>query len=62
MDMVDGLEALGSLIKKGALLTGRIVSASSELLVSLFDYFWRRWEDKRLHHPKPPLWPLGKQK
>ena len=62
MDMVDGLEALGGLIKKGALLTGRIISASSELLVSLFDSFWRRWEDKRLRHPKAPLGPLGKQK
>lgn len=52
MEMVDSLEALGSLIKKGALLTGRIVSASGELLVSLFDYFWRRWEGTRLCRPK----------
>lgn len=52
MDLIDGLEVLGTLIKKGVLLTGRIVSASSELLVSLFDYFWRRWESKRLCRPK----------
>ncbi|MGG1661221.1 hypothetical protein [Brevibacillus sp. NRS-1366] len=61
MDWIDGLEALGSVIKKSVQLTGRVLLASGELLTTLFEFFWNRWEQKRMRQPKAPAGPLGKQ-
>lgn len=57
MELLDALEGLGSVIKKGALLTMRVLASSGELIVSFFEYLWTRKENSRLRKPKTPAGP-----
>ncbi|GED72283.1 hypothetical protein BRE01_59850 [Brevibacillus reuszeri] len=61
MEVLDALEGLGSIIKKGATLTIRVLAGSGELLVSLFEYFWNRKEKDRFRKWKTPAGPQGRQ-
>ncbi|WP_289138801.1 hypothetical protein [uncultured Brevibacillus sp.] len=54
MEFLEALEGLGSVIKKGALLTMRVLVSSGELIVTFFEYLWTRKENNRLRKPKTP--------
>jgi len=42
MEFLEALEGLGGAIKKGALLTMRVLASSGELIVTFFEYLWTR--------------------
>ena len=57
MEFLEALEGLGSVIKKGSILTIRVLASSGELIVTFFEYIWTRKENNRFRKPKTPTAP-----